>query len=349
MLQLSINRTEIFDTINTQIDSTADCNTKIKIEAKSQYKLFSKTEKLPLFLQPWWLDIVCSQSGLEWDVILYEKGGHIWGSFVYTYKKKMGFFIISTPELTPISGPYIKYPDNQKISKKLSWEKEIMSYFIDNLPKFDNFRMGFHHSIENWLPFYWNGFEQTTQYTHIIEDLSNLDSVYSNFDHMARNNIKRALKKDVRVIDSDDIEAFYEVNRITFDKQGIQMPYNLEYIRKLYTKAKKENSVIMKFAIRNNIVYSVMMGVYDKNTLYILLAGSNRTIQTYGAEYLLFWEMMKFASEHNLSYDFEGSVIEGVEKRNRSFGAIPKPMFQITKTPSKILSVKKFVDSLRRG
>ena len=342
MLQILIDTSESLNIMNKQ----ADCNTKVDTNAKYKYSLFVIQENLPLFLQPWWLDIACSQSGLEWDVILYEKGGHIWGSFVYTYKKKMGFSIISTPALTPISGPYIKYPDNQKISKKLSWEKEIMNYFIDNLPKFDKFVSCFHHSVDNWLPFYWNGFEQTTQYTHVIEDLSNLDSVYSNFDHMARNNIKKALKKDVKVIDSDDIETFYEVNRITFDKQGVKMSYDLKYIRELYTRAKKENSVIMKFAIRNNIVYSVMIGVYDKNTLYILLAGSDRTIQTYGAEYLLFWEMMKFASEHNLSYDFEGSIIEGIEKRNRSFGAVPKRFFKITKNNSFALKTLKYLKGL---
>jgi len=351
MLQASLISKSSLAKIDTGVSTKSINSSKLNIKKnnKARYETFSKQEDIPLFLQPWWLDIACSQSGLEWDVILYEKGGHIWGSFVYTYKNKMGFKIIAPPILTPITGPYIKYPSNQKIAKKLSWEKEIMSYFIDNLPKFDNFIMCFHHSIDNWLPFYWKGFKQTTEYTHVIEDLSNLDSVYENFDHMARNNIKRALKKDVKVIDSDDIEKFYEINKITFDKQGVKMSYSLEYIKELYIKAKDRDSVIIKFAKKDNKVYSVIMGVYDKNTLYILLAGSNRTIQTYGAEYLLFWEMMKFASEHNLSYDFEGSIIEGVEKRNRSFGAIPKPMFQITKTPSKILSVKKFVDSLRRG
>ena len=343
MFQTSVINKEFTKYTNISIGKVYDISINYN-KTKERYKVFAENENISIFMQPWWLDIVCSLSGMKWNVILYEKGGHIWGSFIYTYKKKIGFNLIMPPELTPLSGPYIKYPEGQRVSKKLSWEKEIMSYFINNLPKFDKFAIYFNHSFKNWLPFYWKGFKQTTKYTYIIKDLNNLDAVYSNFEPMARNNIKRALKNGIEVIDSEDIDALYEVNKITFEMQNVKIPYSLEYLKALYAKAKEKNSVIIKFAKKDNKVYSVMMGVYDKNTLYILLAGSDRRIKSnFGSEYLLFWEMMKFASKRGLSYDFEGSVIEGVEKRNRSFGATPKQYFKITKTPNKILKAKELI------
>ncbi len=318
-----------------------------KSNNKIDYIKFAKEESIPLYLQPWWLDSVCSSSDLNWDVILYKKGEHIWGSFVYITKYKMGFKIMTTPKLTQITGLYIKYPKNQKYSKKISWEKEIMNYFINKLPDFDFVNITFHHSITNWLPFKWAGFKQSTIYTYVIEDLKDLNRVYKNFDHVARNNIKKAIKNGIEIVDSDNIEKFYEVNKITFTNQGIKVPYSLNFIKKLYYEGKRNNSVKMKFAIKDNRVYSVMLSFYDKKTLYTIAASSDRRINTFGAEYLLYWEMMKFASKKGLSFDFEGSIIESIEKRNRSFGATQKRYFVITKNNSLLLGIRSFIKDVK--
>jgi len=301
-----------------------------------KYRIFCKTEKdIPLFSKDWWLDAVCDEG--EWNVLIYEKGNKIWATMPYYLKNKYGFKILTVPKLTQTMGPYIKYPEKQKYYKKLSWEKEIMDYFIDNLPKFDYFSQSFKYSITNWLPFYWREFNETTGYTYVIEDVSNLDIVFNNFNSSAKKNINKAIKNDINIIDSEDIDTLYNINKITFEKQNIQMPYLKKFIQKIFNTLKKHNSVIIKFAIKNDDILSVMMGVVDNNSIYMLIGSSNRNIKTYGAEYLLYWEMIKYANQEKLAFDFEGSMINGVETRNRSFGAIQKPYFQITKTNSKLL------------
>lgn len=52
------------------------------------------------------------------------------------------------------------------------------------------------------------------------------------------------------------------------------------------------------------------------------------------------YEAIKFALYNNKNFDFEGSMIESIEKYFRSFGAIQKPYFNITKTNSRILKLK---------
>ena len=85
---------------------------------KQKYKKFCKTEtKIPIFMQPHWLDTIC-KNGMEWNVILYEKDDEIWGSFTYVTRKAYGFTMIIMPKLTQILGPYIKYPEDQKYQKK---------------------------------------------------------------------------------------------------------------------------------------------------------------------------------------------------------------------------------------
>jgi hypothetical protein len=50
-----------------------------------------------------------------------------------------------------------------------------------------------------------------------------------------------------------------------------------------------------------------------------------------GAMSLLFWNAIKLASEKGLAFNFEGSMIPGVERFFRSFGGGLTPVFYISK------------------
>ena len=82
--------------------------------------------------------------------------------------------------------------------------------------------------------------------------------------------------------------------------------------------------------------------IADKATGYIIFPKLEE------AFHLCLWEAIKFASTVTNKFDFEGSMIESVEKYFRSFGAVQKPYFTITKTPSFLLRLKK-VSLLLKG
>ena len=308
-------------------------------DLRKKYENFCKKEPIPIFMQPYWLDSVC-EDGMEWDVILYEKGGEVWGSFVYCVKKRYGFTLITMPKLTQVLGPYIKYPKGQKYYRRLSWEKEVMNYFIDKLPKFDYFNMNFHYSITNWLPFYWRGFKQTTRYTYVIDKNMNIKELSKNFETDIRRRRRKAEKLGVEVFESDDIDKFYKINKMTFDRQGINIPYNLEFIKRLYKNLKENKSCKMFFAKYEKEIIAANFIVYDDNTVYYLMGGINPQKKDIGGMDVIQYESIKFALENNLNFDFEGSMIESIEKYFRSFGGIQKPYFQITKVNSMILRLK---------
>ena len=279
---------------------------------KEKYRDFCKRElNIPIFSKDWWLDAVCVDG--KWDVALVEKGGEIVASMPYFIKKEGMFKVITMPALTQTMGPYIKYPHRQKYYKRLSWEKELMTKLIEQLPKFDSFNQSFHHSITNWLPFYWKGFNFPVRYTYVIENIEDLELVYQSFDKSAKKNIKKAIKERISIIDSDNIKKFYEVNSITFKKQNVDIPYSFNFINRLYLNSKKNNALIMKFAVKNDLIYSVMLAVFDNKNIYMLAGSSNRNIQTFGAEYYLYWEMIKEANLRGLNFDFGGSMMENIE------------------------------------
>ncbi len=300
------------------------------------YREFCKEEKdIPLYSKDWWLDVVCDDG--YWDVALVKINGKIMASMPYFIKKKMIFKVITLPKLTQTMGPYIKYIPNQNSCKKLAYEKEILNQLIEQLPKVDMFNQSFHHSFTNWLPFYWEGYSQSTGYTYIIEDLNNIEDVYKNFSSSTRKDIRKADKHNIKIVSSENIEAFYEIIMMTHKRKNLKPRESLDFIKKLYKKAKEMDSVILKFAIKDDIIYSASLFFYDNKTLYAIIGGSNSEVKLLGSNQLLDWEMMKFASIKNLSFDFEGSMIEGVEYRNRSYGAVQKQYFNISKIDSKIL------------
>jgi len=295
---------------------------------KQKYKEFAKKEKLPIFMQPFWLDSVC-QNGMEWDVILCEKGGEVWGSFVYSYIEKFGFRLIIPPKLTQFLGPYIKYPKGQKYYKKLSWEKEIMNYFIDNLPKFDYFNMNFHYSITNWLPFYWRGFKQTTRYTYVVENNLTIEELSKNFETDIRRRRRKAEKLGVIVEKSDDLEMLYNLAYYTFKRQNIKTPYSFDFLKKLYEN-NKDNIKINLAKYKDKYIAGNLLLVDDKRVIY-LIGGIDSEYKDIGAMDLVLYESVKYALENNKIFDFEGSMIESIEKYFRSFGAVQKPYFNIIK------------------
>jgi hypothetical protein len=308
---------------------------------KEKYRKLCTTEgSIPIFSRDWWLDAV---AGEDWDVSLVEKNNEIIASFPYVLKKQSSFKRISMPKLTQTMGIWIKYPPEQKYVNKLSYEKEHFSTLIDQLPSFDSFKQNFHYSITNWLPFYWKEFEGTTSYTYVIEDLTDTESIFKGFKENIRREIRKAQKK-VKVYTSDDIEKFYEINKLTFERQGIPVPYSLDYLRRLDEACVNNNSRKIFFAEdEEGHIHSANYIVWDENSAYYIMGGGDPKLRRSGATSLVMWEAIQFAATVTKRFDFEGSMIEPIERFFRSFGATQKPFFQVTKTNSRVLKLRKLI------
>jgi len=313
---------------------------------KNRYRQFCQTEpSIPIFSKDWWLDAVCGEE--NWDVLIVEKGGNIVATMPYYIKHKMGLKLMVQPLLTQHMGPYIKYPKEQKYYKKLSWEKKLMDELIVKLPIFDSFSQNFSHNITNYLAFYWKGFKQTTRYTYIIENIS-IEDLEKKFEtDIRRRRRRKADKMGVTVVECDEIDIFYKLNQMTFDRQGLKIPYSFEFIKKLYQQVKSHNAGKMYFAKDNdNNIIAANFLVYDDNTVYYLMGGIDPNKKDLGGMDVVQFESIKFALQSGRTFDFEGSMIESIEKYFRSFGAIQKPYYQISKTNSKLLKIKKLVKEI---
>ncbi len=303
---------------------------------KDKYRNFSETEtSLPLFSRAWWLDAVTGHEG--WDVVLVEKDNKIVASMPFAIRKKWGITIIGQPPLTPTLGPWIKRPTNQSHTKGLASSKELYNELINQLPSFGQFTQNWHYKQSNWLPFYWEGFSQTTRYTYLIKDLSCIEKTQKTFQGKIRTDIKKAVNRYELITTNDiNIDDFYILFTKVFQRQNKPPPYTIDFLRKVDNacRIKKSRHIIAAKDKSGNIHAAVYL-VWDDNCTYYLMSGSDPGLRNSGAVSLCLFEAIQFATTVTEEFDFEGSMIEPIERFFRAFGALQTPYHSVNKTTSK--------------
>ncbi len=299
---------------------------------KERYRIYCEKEKsVPLFSQYWWMDVV--SKGKEWDVFILGENNDIIATMPYFIDEREKGKLITKAKLTQNNGIWIKYPNNQKISSKLDYEEKIINNvcdFIETLPIY-KYEQQYHYSFSNWLPFFWRKYEEITRYTYVIEDTSNLEVVRKNYSSNLRKNIKKA-SKILKILEREDIDTFYKINSMSFERQKMKTPYSFEFFSNLYNECKKRNCCKLLFAIDSNEqIHSVAMIVWDEESVYYLLNGTNPDLKNSQANSLLIDRSIEIAHNLRKKFDFEGSVIKGIEHIYRQYGGIPKPYFRIYK------------------
>ncbi len=311
-------------------------------------KLCENEPTIPIFSRDWWLDAVCEGSG-HWEAAIVEKGGKVMAAMPYYTKRKYGFTIITQPCLTQTLGPWL-CPSNAKYAKALSEEKDLIQQLIDQLPEFDHFIQSWSFKNLNWLPFYWNGFKQTTNYTYVIPDLSDSEHLWSEMQANIRTDIRKAESRlNLRIRDDVDLDEFIRLNRLTYNRQGIQQPYSDGFIHRLDSACVKHHC--RKIWVAEDPEGRHHAGIYivwDENSAYYIMGGSDPKLRNSGATSLCMWHAILHASTVTKRFDFEGSMIESIERYFRAFGARQHPYFTIYKTPSLILKTSLFLRDVLR-
>ena len=296
---------------------------------KEKYKKACEQNSIPLFAQDWWLDAVCGEHG--WDVIVLEKGGRVVATLPFTYRRRFGLTVLGMPPLTQTLGPWIKYPTSQKLGKKYSLEKDVLSDLIGRLPVSSGFSENFNSDFTNWLPFYWNGFNQTTNYTYVLDDISDTDEVWAGFLENIRTDIRKA-EKIVKCIEDPNFDTFWQCHVKVFSRQDIHVPYDESLARRLDDAARqRERRKIFLAVDELGRVHAGVYIVWDSERAYYLMGAGDPELRSSGATSFLIWKAIQFASSVTKSFDFEGSMIEPIERFFRGFGARQVPYFRVSR------------------
>ena len=116
----------------------------------------------------------------------------------------------------------------------------------------------------------------------------------------------------------------------------MKLPYSKDFVKRLDNLCEEHNARKIFFAQdENGITHAAIYIVWDENSAYYLMGSSDPDLRNSGANGFCMWEAIKHAAKVTKRFDFEGSMIEPIERLFRGFGAIQMPYFHITKTLSR--------------
>lgn len=303
---------------------------------KEKYQqLCAQEASIPIFSQGWWLDSIAGAA--NWDIALVENHDDIVACMPYMKHRKAGLTISTIPPLTYCLGPWLR-PVHAKQSNRISRQKDALEKLIEQLPEFDHFKQHWHYMQTNWLPFYWRGFEQTTQYTYVLKLQADAEPTWRGLNENIRREIRKATGRGGLCVRDDlSVKDFLPLHKLVYQRQKLDMPYSDDIVSKIdqACSARSRRKIFIaqdQHGVRHAGVYLI----WDDTSAYYLMGGSDAERRNSGAMSLCMWEAIKFASTVSQRFDFCGSMIKNIEHFVRAFGGMQTPYFTISRTPSKI-------------
>ena len=246
--------------------------------------------------------------------------------------------------LSPVLGSYlgiwIDYPEeNWKEETRQSYQNNIVKDLLPQLPEFHLMKQNFTPTFDNWKELYWAGYDQTTYYTYVLDNIKDHESVFAGFKSNLRNSIKK-LGYTFSIGETNDLAAFYEINKKSWSVQDGKIPYTLGYLQKLDDALiNNGNRYIRLIKDANNNIVAGAYIVRDNHTAYNLMLGTDPNHRHSRAAEILLWDVIQEMSQYVDRFDFEGSMIEGVSQFFKAFGGKQQPYSVISKSKNKWIGI----------
>jgi lipid II:glycine glycyltransferase (peptidoglycan interpeptide bridge formation enzyme) len=299
-----------------------------QLENIKEYCSLAEPE-LGIFSSYEWLSIY----GSDLSVIgIYNDDEKLVGGFYYLDTRKAGFKFIKLPPYTPHCGLYSEHEAKKKYSIN-GYSKEVVNEVCQHI-KSNNPALAilaFPSQVVDMQPFIWNKFKVIPNYTYRIDLRAPIEDIRGNFDPKNRNIISKALKENLMLtLNKLKGNELYEFFSNSLNSAGANV-YEAE-LQKIFNAFSEEKNSFSFEAWKGEELAGAVFCIYDRRSCYYLLGGTNKKSQVNGLNNLLIQKSIEKAKELGcITFDFEGSMLKGVEKFFRSFGGDLVPYYTINK------------------
>lgn len=244
-----------------------------------------------IFCRSWWLRAVAPGS---FRILTLRKPDRIVAGIPMVFRRRLGYCDIGMPKLTQTLGALIEPSQKTRYADRLSDEMSILKALVASIPNVERFAVNFHYSFDNWLPFHWGGYSQSTRYTYVIPDIRDAAAVRDQFSGSARYNLRKAQRESLLIEAFEDVDLFYEVNKLSFDRQSRPIPYGIDLVRRIHTACGERGANLTLLAKdRSDRIHSAIYVVFDQKSAYLLMSGGDPDLRSSQAKTLLVWEAIQ--------------------------------------------------------
>ena len=261
--------------------------------------------------------------------VILDESGQMMGGFNTLATTLRGLATFAQPVLHPHSGLFICDIEGQAATQ-IARRKKVLDALAAFLAKRPEPIVSVPLPME-WTdiqPFIWSGFSTSVKYTYRKGLAGEHDAGYTS---ELRGHIRKAGASNVVIGNSASQDALLKVLNETAEAQGFRAP--ADALAQLLEGC-NQGWCHLTTAHRDDTLLGFAFTAYDKKEAYYLLGALSRSNKLRGVQpALLDHALFEMKSRGRVVYDFEGSMLPGVERFFRSFGGDLVPYYAVGKAP----------------
>ena len=271
--------------------------------------------------------------------VIYGDDEQIQAGICLNIGRKIGVKSTVRPPLTPCNGPLFLPSRKHSRHHKNTHAKNMLLMTIRSLPMMGMYDLILRPEDRDVLPYLWNGFESHVCYTHVIpcKEQGNWLQQASKTQQWSIRKANRDVAEGKYTLDeSPPISAVASLLAATANFKGFSSAHYSSLLS-VWWKDVTDRGVGKAYLLRDdegNTISTALM-VWDSRCAYYVSGGIRPDFRKRSlANVLVIHRMIENAHAMNLDFDFEGSILPGVERFFRSFGAEMRPLYRVVKLPS---------------
>lgn len=259
------------------------------------------------------MDTVCQ--GKQWDVLVSNSQGEIFGTMPFLFGKKFGLKYSLQPQLTPWGGPWVK-PGLDEKSRHYTLAALAAAM---QRRHFALYRLCLPPGTADYLPFQEAGFNHTTRHTYRFDPIPEPSTLRRLAAKERRKGIA-AVENAYSVDRTVPVEEFADFHTAYWERRSGKDLLSRDFIIHVCSTALNRRQALL-YGLRDKAgtLMAARFVVFDSHCAYSLLsalhADALRNSMT-----LLVWTMITDLHDRTKAFDFEGGMDPGIGHFYHSFG-----------------------------
>lgn len=273
---------------------------------------------------------------------LFDGVDEMIGGVTLYSERRLGLNVLRRAPYTPMVGPFLYVRSESSLTILETWRAALtcLEEYIAG-KKYALVMLPFDPKIKDALPFFWQKYKVIPKYTYIIDLKHSIEEILKNMAQKRRQNISKAKKDGIRIEFTEDYNIVRQLVMETFKRREKELDASM-MDAVLFDYATASNSFAFT-AFRGETPIATCFFIHDKKTSYRLLSGYRADLNHNGASPLADVVAMEYAQKIGIEhFDFEGSVMPGIERYFRDFGCPIYPYLTVNKALLPIEMLLKF-------
>lgn len=284
---------------------------------------------VPLYAYPWWLDIVANGA---WQPYCLRQAGEVLAvvplfspirkvTLIPPYTQTGGIVYASSLSSTEGRGYY----------RFMVHRRQLLEAFLEAVPNQRFYKVSFSPEFTDWLPLYWRGYRSSLRYTYRLPLIS-AEELRAQESRHIHQKIATAEKKGWLYREHIPTEEL--MNQLSLLYQRKKLPTErLPLLRRLVDLSMRHNSgLVAGVYTGEGELLSAAFVPYVGGKGYLIATAMNPAVRAPESGGYLIHNILLTLMERGVRlFDFEGSMLQGVEFVFRSFGAVQTPLIELSK------------------